>query len=178
MRIPRLSLMERLLVVAILGLICLLPVQFWRAIVAYDMQMAAEYHDGIAAELAVMDDHPAAWMDEFRDELRRISAREKEQAERIARGEVGLMWAWDRAPAGNMAALNRDQFWMRFNQSAKRAGYKRPNARGRVHRPTSLAEAIFECRKIVCAVCLLILLLIHLRRVRRTGNLRDTQPGR
>jgi hypothetical protein len=57
--------MECLLVVAILGLICLLPVQFWRAIVAYDMQMAAEYHDGIAAQLAIMADHPAVWMDEF-----------------------------------------------------------------------------------------------------------------
>jgi hypothetical protein len=178
MRIPRLSLMERLLVVAILGLICLLPVQFWRAIVAYDMQMAAEYHDGIAAELAVMDDHPAAWMDEFRDELRRISAREKEQAERIARGEVGLMWAWDRAPAGNMAALNRDQFWMRFNQSAKRAGYERPHVRTRVRPSITPVEAIFECWHIICAVCLLIWLLIHLRSIRQTGNLPDTQPGR
>ena len=61
--------MELMVFIAIVGLVCFLPVQLLKAVAADDRRMVAELHDEDASFLEEIASDPAAWIDRFRPEL-------------------------------------------------------------------------------------------------------------
>ena len=75
-----------------------------------------------------MGDEPAAWMDEFRPELRWLAARELAASRRLEQSSFYDQEEEERITTAELAAhgFDPDQFWSRFNAAAFKHGYKRP----------------------------------------------------
>ncbi len=75
-----------------------------------------------------MGDEPAAWMDEFRPELRWLAARELGASRRLEQSSFYDQEEEERITTAELAAhgFDPDQFWSRFKTAAFKHGYKRP----------------------------------------------------
>jgi hypothetical protein len=126
MRPPRLSLLELMIVVAILGLACSVPSQYQRDYDRAACRFLARYQADHAAVLAIMADHPAAWMDEFRPGLRQRAAWAMGDSRHFLRSSIYDADEVERVSRANAIARKDQQFWARFATAAAKHGYKKP----------------------------------------------------
>ena len=117
-----------MMLVAILALLCSVPIQCQRAESRDDCRMVAQIRADGAQELSIMADDPAAWINEFRAELQWLAAREFATSRRLERATFYDKDEEVRIDAAEVAAhgLNLNLFWSRFDAAAVRHGFKRP----------------------------------------------------
>jgi hypothetical protein len=122
----RFSISELMLIVAILGLICSIPFQHQSDQDRQACRFFARFRADQAEMLAIMAEHPAAWMDEFRPELRRRAAWAMKDSRRFSEKVFHDANEVEETAKRN-AALGKDrQFWARFDRAAARHGYRKP----------------------------------------------------
>jgi hypothetical protein len=125
-RMPRVTLLEVMILLAILALACSLPIQCQRDQDRANCRFLAKDHAGVAAVLTIMANHPAVWMDEFRPELRRLASWEMSQSQRLARSETYSDTEEFRIAEEFKPAHAERLFWARFDMVAARHGYRKP----------------------------------------------------
>ena len=171
MSVPRLTILELMIGLCILGLVFSVPLQCRRVLAADDCRMAAEFHSICAAELLIMANHPAAWMDEFRPELRRISFWEEQQGLRLAQCSTYVQIRERRIADTYRATHHEDEFWIRFNAIAAQNAYRWPRVGPRGRPSVGLTAALYNCWPTVSVLCLMCLIL---KRIHRWGQIRLT----
>jgi hypothetical protein len=169
MQLRRISVLEFLLLVAIIGLCCTIPVQCYRAVRESDYQAAAEYHADCGDRLASMADHPAAWMTEFRPQLRRLASWEHWQSQRLNKLLAHEDAAEERLANEVLSAADRQRFWLRFNSVAALNGYEAPPLQ-RLNRHERRGAIIERCVPTALVIGLLSLLLFGSRLRRRRAQ--------
>ena len=159
MRLTQFTTLEGMLLAAIFGLFCTIPIQCYHAARESDNRAAAEYHADCADRLEKIASHPAAWMAEFRSELRRLASWEHWQSRRLNQlpGFVERQQVEEALPA---EAVRR--FWLRFDSIATLNGYV-PPALERGHRHERGAAIVDRFRLTMPLIAFLILLLFRLR---------------
>jgi hypothetical protein len=162
MQPPRFRVLEFLVLTAILGLSCSIPAQCYRAVRESDNQKAAEYHAESADRLEEIASHPAAWIAEFRPQLRKLASWEKWQSRRL-----NNLPAYDDASEERLSeeffpAKERQRFWLRFNSIAALNGYH-PPAPKRRHRQERFFAIRNPCGPTEIAIAILTLWLFGLR---------------
>jgi hypothetical protein len=80
-----------------------------------------------------------------------------------------------RTVEANMAPRDQRQFWVRFDQAAKREGYSRPRVRRYARGHSTGKEAIDKCAPTVCASGVIVWFLVRLRRKRGPRDGGDAQ---
>ena len=171
MQIPRIPMREFVLIVATLGLCSALPLQCYRGLRESDYQALADYRADSADCLEKTADHPAAWMAEFRPQLRRLVSWERWQSQRLSRLAAYEDPAEERLAEEVFPAQERQRFWNRFNSVGALNGY-RPPAMERRNRHEPHEAIVDRCRPILIAIGLLTLALLGLRLWRRCRPVR------
>jgi hypothetical protein len=170
MEMPRLTLLQSMILLANLGLLCSLPIQCQRAAKREDCRIMAEIRASTAQELTLMADHAANWTQEFRPELRWLAARQRETSRRLEQSGFFDEAEEERIATAEIAAhgLNLNQFWARFNSAAARHGFQRPKL-GPGHWETGIDRWLARCWPTFVAIALLTwtLRLFSRRRVER-----------
>ena len=122
-----------------------------------------------------MANHPARWMDQFRDRLGQMASEEERRSRQFAQ----LTFYDERDAAAiygsEMDAADRKRFWSTFDAVAMREGYQKPSIRLGIPRGVNALESATEC----WPVCLLIVALLTLlrrgeskrRKLRRTESM-------
>lgn len=128
--IPRLTFLEFMLILGIVGLFCVTPIQCrWaqdRAVCRY----LAKWHADRVAEMTIMAGYPAAWMDEFRPELRRKATWSRSQSRRLERSNVYDPNEEERIARAEMDVQKARRFWARLKAVAAQHGYQMPRVGG------------------------------------------------
>ena len=121
------------MIVAILGLVCSVPCQFQRDCQREACRFRARICANRAEELTLMANHPAAWMGEFRPELRKRAAWAMEDSRRFSESSFYDFDEDERTTAANAIARGEKEFWARFHTAAALHGYRGPQVKmGRV----------------------------------------------
>ena len=167
----RVTVLEFLLLVAILGLACAIPIQFYRAVREGDYRLSAEYHTDCANRFEKMASHPAAWMTEFRPQLERLAAWEHWQSQRLSRLAAYEDAAERRLAEEVFPGAERQKFWLRFNSVAALNGYNPPPLMRQRNRPDPAGAIVERCSPTISVLAVLALLLFWMRsRHRRLGR--------
>jgi hypothetical protein len=164
-RMTRLSLLEAMIVVAMIALACSVPSQHQRDYDRAACRFLARHRADDAEVLAIMADDPAAWMDEFRPELRQRAAWATEDSRRFLRTSVYDADEVERVSRANAIARKDKQFWARFATAAARHGYQRPRLNRGTMRIWSFGGFLLRSSP---TYFLIILLTWTLRRIRRS----------
>jgi hypothetical protein len=164
MRVPRLTLMDLMIGIPIVGLFCSVPIQCRRAMDADGCQLVAEHSAELARTFTLISDEPAAWMDEFRSTLRNMSSWELDRSRRLARSSVYDREEENRIDESQMAWVDRSAFWVRFSAASTRNGYRQPKTGRGAHRPIAVGGALRKIWPTYCLIGLLILFLTCRRR--------------
>jgi hypothetical protein len=172
MRVPQFTLLQSVILLAILALLCSLPIQCQRAENMEECRIAAQILADGAQELSIMGDDPAAWMDEFRPELRWLAARKLAASRRVERSGFYDSEEEERINAAEFAAhgLNLNQFWTLFNRTAAKHGFKKPKV-GPGHWETGMDRWPASCWPTFLAIAILAWTLVPGRQRRRVREL-------
>jgi hypothetical protein len=126
LRAPRFSILELMIIVAIFGLVCSVPIQYQRDFNREVCRFLARQRADWAEELTLMAEYPATWMDPFRPELRQRAAWEREDSRRFSESVFYNAAEFERVSRRNSALRKDRQFWAQFNKVAAQHGFKRP----------------------------------------------------
>jgi hypothetical protein len=158
-RMPRLTIRDYMVILAILALLSSVPIQYRTREQQYNRQFLVDQHAIAAEEISRMADVPAGWMDEFRPYLRRQAEAEREVSRQIAR--TGLS-----PPLDPVDTAEEVRFWTRFQPIAASHRYRPPRLQ-----PTSLKPwTIADYFAIVWPALLAILLLPCIGPARRLAT--------
>ncbi len=103
-----------------------------------------------------MGDDPAAWIDDFRPELRWLAAWRLAASRRVEQSGFYDDLEEERIARAELAAhgLNLNQFWARFNAAAARHGFKRPKV-GPGHWESGIHTWLARCWPTFVAIAVL-----------------------
>ncbi len=170
-RPPRLTISESIVVVCIVALTCTLPLQWHQAMCARDCEIVAECHALRARGMRRIASHHAAWMDQFRAQLRRMADEEELLGLRLAKSN----FYDERDEDAFYGSLDRKQFWQTFDAVAIREGYQKPAVELPFHDQTDTFEALRDCWPSALALGVL---LLFLRRQSRRGRTAPAEEER
>jgi hypothetical protein len=134
--------------VAVLALLCSIPVQCRRAMEADGNRVMAEYHAEMARYLAELGNKPDAWVEEFRGSIRRLGDWEQGESQRLADASFFKAPTADPAAGAGMPYSEIRQLWARFDRIALQHAYRRPRPNWpppRGSKPLTLFGALASC---------------------------------
>lgn len=136
MRRPRLGLTDAAILIAIVGLICAVPLHFRRFVDRDFSRAVGDAYLASGQELAAMAEHPEPWMDPFREDFRRFSTWQVEKGRRL----FGSSRYDEEAERKRIVEAGIDRYeitfrnlYKRFEAVAARHGYRRPQIPRRHH---------------------------------------------
>jgi hypothetical protein len=153
-----------------IGLVCSLPSQYQRDRGREVCRSYARHYADQAEAMNMMAEHPAAWIDPFRPELRQRALWALEDSRRFSGKSFYDGREHQRVSEANTIARKDKQFWARFNVAAALHGYRRP----RVNRGAQVVWGIDGFLVRTCPTFFLIILLAGALRVARRCRLRQT----
>ena len=171
--ITRLTLMEFVVLLPIIGVSCTIPIQCRRAMEADDCRVAAEFYAESRRELtAIADERSLDGRIPSGASQHGLPGTESEPQARALRffdkGEE------DRIADSNMTADEQRRFWARFAVASARHGYQRAQIHTNASHPLTLVGALAGLLPTYCVIGLLVWLLA---RVRRKGSRKTPSTG-
>ena len=174
MRRIRLTLTDAAILIAIVGLLCAVPLHFRRYVDRDMCRYLGESYIARGSEVAAMAEHPEPWMDPFREDFRRFSVWQLEKGRRILRSSVYDEAEEERriVEAGkDRYKIAFDKVYAKFKGVAALNGYRRPHIPLRYY-PGGDLGAFFAAWPLYGGVALLGVLLV----VRRRRAMARTRP--
>jgi hypothetical protein len=159
MRPRKLTVIELMVAVAISAMLCSVPSQCVRIRGADDCRLAVESHVRLSKELKIMAQHPAPWMDEFREGFRSDASWNDNQARRLARCRVYDQNRETLIARSHKSADDEIKFWRHFGAAAARHGYKRPRLTIAYPDGMSIAQCLIRCWPTLFSIVVLFALL-------------------
>jgi hypothetical protein len=170
MAIKSFSIIEMLILVVICSLMCSLPIQCQQA-EARDIcrTIMAEIHADEAKELALMANHPAPWMDEFRLDFHRLAifaGRQSEYCKQASHYLIAQSRETEELTRNGYSESNQRRIFDRFKVVAAKNGYQRPRVGPGHYSAGGIVRNLLSCWPTFVLIGILIVIMraIHLAR--------------